>query len=252
MRKRVSVLTRVALGTALLFLAACGEDEVDTTSGALPTVTATATALPTATPTVVAGEARVRVIHGSPDAPAVDVLVDDAVVLSNVPYLAASDYLPVPAGTHNVKVRATGTDVVVIDADLTLAADTDYTVMASDLLASITPLVLVDDRELPGDGQVKVRIIHGAPSAPTVDIYVTAPDGPLDTPTLTDVPFQGVSDYLVIPSGDYRVRVTAANSTDVAIDTGSITLGSNIVGTAIAVDAPGGGAPFSIEVYADR
>src|SRR3954452_20792486 len=44
------------------------------------------------------GEARVRVVHASPDAPNVDVLVDDAKVLSDVPYLAASGYLAVPAG----------------------------------------------------------------------------------------------------------------------------------------------------------
>ena len=45
-----------------------------------------------------AGEARVRVVHASPDAPAVDVLVDGAEVLSDVPFRAASDYLDVAAG----------------------------------------------------------------------------------------------------------------------------------------------------------
>ena len=45
------------------------------------------------------GEARVRVVHASPDAPGVDVLVDDAEVLGDVPYLTASDYLDVPPGT---------------------------------------------------------------------------------------------------------------------------------------------------------
>ena len=54
------------------------------------------------------GEARVRVVHASPDAPDVDVLLDDTVVLSDVPYLAASDYLEAPAGEPNVKVNAAG------------------------------------------------------------------------------------------------------------------------------------------------
>ena len=39
------------------------------------------------------GEARVRVVHASPDAPDVDVLLDDAEVLGDVPYLTASNYL---------------------------------------------------------------------------------------------------------------------------------------------------------------
>ena len=46
-----------------------------------------------------ATEAGVRVVHASPDAPSVDVLVDDAQVLSSVPYLGSSSYLEVPAGT---------------------------------------------------------------------------------------------------------------------------------------------------------
>ena len=53
--------------------------------------------------------ANVRVVHASPDAPNVDVLVDNVVVLTNVPYEAASAYLAVPAGTRNFKVNATGT-----------------------------------------------------------------------------------------------------------------------------------------------
>ena len=44
------------------------------------------------------GEARVRVVHAYPDAPDVDVLLDDAEVLDGVPYRSASDYLDVPAG----------------------------------------------------------------------------------------------------------------------------------------------------------
>ena len=77
------------------------------------------------------GEARVRVVHASPDAPSVDVLLDDAEVLSDVPYLAASDYLAASADDHNLKVNAAGTATTVIDADVTLADGTDYTVIAS-------------------------------------------------------------------------------------------------------------------------
>src|SRR5690606_27820043 len=45
--------------------------------------------------------ARVRVVHASPDAPTVDVWVNDALTLENVPFKAVSDYLSVPGGTYN-------------------------------------------------------------------------------------------------------------------------------------------------------
>src|SRR5690242_6965489 len=42
--------------------------------------------------------AKVRVVHASPDAPAVDVWVDGSKVLSGVTFFTASDYLDLPAG----------------------------------------------------------------------------------------------------------------------------------------------------------
>ncbi len=199
------------------------------------------------------GEARVRVVHASPDAPNVDVLLDDAEVLADVPYLAASDYLQVPAGEHNVKVNAAGTSTSVIDADVDLTDGTDYTVIASGLVASIAPIVLEDDNSAPGSGNARVRAIHGAPSAPAVDIYVTAPGADLEaeTPALSALEFGDVADYIEAPAGDYQVRVTPAGTKTVVIDSGTLSLASGQVRTAIAVDATGGGAPFSLLLLED-
>ena len=198
-------------------------------------------------------EARVRVVHASPDAPNVDVLLDDAEVLSDVPYLAASDYLAASAGDHNLKVNAAGTATTVIDADVTLADGTDYTVVASGLVAEITPIVLVDENSTPEAGNARVRAVHGAPSAPAVDVYVTAPGADIEAvvPVLAGVAFGDVADYLEVPAGDYQVRVTPAGTKTVAIDSGALTLESGQVRTAIAVDAPGGGEPFDILLLAD-
>jgi len=199
------------------------------------------------------GDTRVRVVHASPDAPDVDVQVDDAEVLGDVPYLTASGYLDVPAGDRNLKVNAAGTTTTVIDADVTLVDGTDYTVIASGLVAAIAPIVLEDDNSAPAAGTVKVRAIHGAPSAPAVDIYVTAPGADLTaaTPALTNVEFGDVADYIEAPAGDYQVRVTPTGTKTVVIDSGTLTLVSGQVRSAIAVDATGGGAPFDLLLLED-
>ena len=198
--------------------------------------------------------ARVRVLHASPDAPAVDVLVDGSAVLSNVTFKQASGYLDVPAGARNLKVRASGTSSIVIDVTPTLVAGTDYTVIASGLLAAIQPLLLTDDNTAPAAGNVKVRLAHGAPSAPLVDIYVTAPGASLAgaTPNLTDVPFGIASGYLEVPAGSYQVRICPANTTTVAIDSGTLVLAAGQIRTAVAVDNTGGGAPFGAVLLADK
>ena len=199
------------------------------------------------------GEARVRVVHASPDAPDVDVLLNDADVLGDVPYLTASDYLAVPAGAPNQKVNAAGTTTTVIDADLSLVDGTDYTVIASGLAEAVEPIVLQDDNSTPAAGNARVRAIHGAPSAPSVDIYITAPGADLENtiPLLVSVEFGDVADYVEAPAGDYQVRVTLAGTKTVVIDSGTLTLSSGQVRTAMAVDAVGGGAPFDLLVLED-
>lgn len=198
--------------------------------------------------------AQVRVVHASPDAPAVDVLVDGAKVLDSVTYTVASGYLTVPSGSRNVKVNLYGTGTSVIDANVPLSKDASYTVIAINTAAAIEPLVLTDDRTAPAAGNVKVRLVHAAPSVGDVDIYVTAPGADLATatPTLTGVPFKGASSYLEVPAGDYQVRVTPAGTKTVAIDTGTLTLAAGQIRTGLAVEAPGGGAPLSALLLADK
>ncbi len=199
-------------------------------------------------------EARVRVFHASPDAPAVDVLIDGGRVLENVPYTAASDFLPVEAKKSRVQVNVAGTDTTAIDATLELADNTDYLIVAADKVANITPLVLTADRSHPEAGFAKVRVLHSAASAPSVDVYVTAPGNGISSaaPVLSNVPFKAISDYLTVPAGTYDVAVTVAGTKTVAIQAPGLTVVDGLVATVAALDAVGGGAPFSLAVLDER
>lgn len=200
------------------------------------------------------GSAQVRVVHGSPDAPAVDVLVDGGVVLSNVAYTDASGYLALPPGSRRIQVNVAGTGTSVIDLNASVKRDSAYTLIAANLVANIEPLGLEDDLASPAAGNVKVRLVHGAPNVGPVDIYVTAPNADLAaaTPTLTAVPFKAQSGYLEVPAGDYQVRITPTGTKTVAIDTGPLTLAAGQIRTAIALESAGGGAPLSALLLADR
>jgi hypothetical protein len=219
-------LTTLIVGVAL-FTSACGDD---------------------------AHHSRLRVVHASPDAPNVDVAIDGKTVLTNVPYETASNYLTLNSGTRRVEVRATGTTTDVIDASPSFARNTDYTILAVDFVASIAPLVLTDDNSAPTAGNIKLRLVHASPSAGPVDIYVESPGTDINTvtPTLSNVPFKTASDYLSVPAGSYEVFVTPTGTKTVAIDSGSLTLTAGQIRTAVALDAPGGGAPLTAIILADR
>jgi len=197
-----------------------------------------------------------RVIHASPDAPPVDVIVNDDFdnpLLESVAYPAFSDFIEVPADTYNVKVTAENNPgAIVIDADLMLEAGRQYSVYATDVLANITPFVLVDDTR-PVITEAKVRIVHLAPGAGLVDLYVTAPGADITglAPTFAGVDFQDETGYVSLAAGSYDVTVTVAGTKTVAIGPAPIMVAAGGVYTVAARDAAGGGAPFGLILLDD-
>jgi MYXO-CTERM domain-containing protein len=161
------------------------------------------------------GNAQVRVLHASPDAPAVDVFVNGDRVLSNVPFFTASDYLSLPAGSYRIQISPTGqpADAAVIDANATLAAGTAYTIAATGQVANIQPTIIVDNLSAPASGNVKVRVYHFSPDAPAVDVKLA--DG---TTLISGLAFPNASDYLEVPAGSYSFQVTPAGADAVVID----------------------------------
>ncbi len=210
-----------------------------------------------ATPHMFGQTGRVRVVHASPDAPPVDVLVDGAKVLERLPFREYSEYLSLPAGAHEIRVNVSGTTTTVLQASPTVEAGNDYTAIAVGF-AGKTPalelLLLADDNALPANGNIKVRVVHGAPSAPGVDIYVTTPFETLEgkTAALSSVPFKAASGYLAVPVSLYQARVAVAGTKTIAIDSHRLVTWNQMIRTIIAVDAKDGGAPFDFIILPDR
>jgi hypothetical protein len=223
------------LALSLAFLPACSDDDpADTLTGPPP------------------GMSFVRVSHLSPDAPEVDVWLDGARVLRNVPFRTFSGYLELEAGQHRIQVTAAGTtEPAVIDATVTLDEGASYTVAAVGLLgdASIAARVLVDDRT-PSQG-AEVRFVHASPDAPPVDITLT--DG---TILFGSVSFGETAGTIPVGAGSYDLQVRAAGTSTVVLSFGDVSLaeatnytvyaiGRLVDGTLdalVSVDAPGDGA----------
>lgn len=92
-----------------------------------------------------ADTARVRVIHASPDAPAVDVAVTGGdVLISDLTFPNASEYLEVPAGAYDLEVRPAGTmDVALALPGVQLDGGTVYDIFAIGQVGDGTLTVLV-------------------------------------------------------------------------------------------------------------
>ncbi len=135
--------------------------------------------------------AMVRVIHASPDAPAVDIYAEGvaAPLITDLAYGETSAYLDLDPGTYNIQIRAAGAP-------------------ASPEAFRVIPLF--EEFTAAGAGNAIVRIVHAGADAPTVAVDV-GNDG---APEITD--FERYED-----TGEAGVPLPAGEALQVAIWAGN-------------------------------
>jgi hypothetical protein len=149
------------------------------------------------------GQARLRVAHFSPDAPAVDIFINGELSpVQGLKFRRATGYLDVPAGTYEVGVAPAG-GTPIFTAEVTLAAGTVYTAWANGLLGgSGATAFTVTPSEDAVYGQARVRAVHAIPdvAGSPVDVYVNGAK-------VVTFDFFTVTPYLSLLPGTYDVRV---------------------------------------------
>jgi hypothetical protein len=199
--------------------------------------------------------AQLRLASASPDAGALDLLVNGRTVARGVGSTAASTPTAVESGRATGVVRATGTAAALASVPLTLEAGKSYTVLAAGPRGSLTAMVSVDtgasppvsgpsagptpppaDTVFPSEpfpDAARFRIVHAAPHAPALDPYLIPSGAPLDTlPTLQPFAYGSLAltAELIRSPGHYTVEFTDAGTTHVVLTSGDIdaTAGSAI------------------------
>ena len=170
-----------------------------------------------------------NVLHGSPDAPAVDVVVrTGGKIVSNLAYGQFTPYLSVDPGVYYLDIKPAGSDVIVqtYRADLTGLGGQALRILASGFLGGSPAFglyaVLADGTvlALPASPVARVQVIHNA-IAPTVDVYAN------DDLLIDDFAFRTATPFVFVPAGvdiDLGVAPENSSSADDAIATFSVNL----------------------------
>jgi len=226
--------SKILIAANLLILAACDSNDNDTSPVDPPV-----------------SSAAVQVLHASPDAPAVDVVVNGEVALNDLDYKQSSGWGSLGAGTYSVEIQGIlpgGNATVIGPADLTFEGDTINTVVALNDVQNIEPLVLTQPRTPVSAGAARVWILHAARNVQDlvmgpVDVYVTAPgadlssEAPLGSFNFKEtLPADGPAE---LTAGDYQIRIAVGAPGDpnfvLAFDSGTVTLaeGADLVIAAV-------------------
>jgi hypothetical protein len=174
-------------------------------------------------------KAKVRAIHLSPDAPAVDLFANDGATAaaSGLAFPNSTGYLELDAGTYDFDLAPAGqpasASVLAID-DLALEGGTSYTAAAIGPVASLQALALVDAVDGIPAGSFRVRAIHAAAGVGKVDIWALG-----DTPAkvYSQVDFGVAGDPLDLPAGAYTLGfdVNADATPDLVFETPDLPAG---------------------------
>jgi len=213
----MSLLKKLTLAASIAGLVACGADDDS--------------------------DAYVRILHASPDAPAVDVYVNGELQLSDVAYQDGTGYMKVSDGNANIELRVAGTDTVAASLAESLSSDTYYAAVAVNEVASLD-IAIIEETDTVTDDDVDVRVLHAAPGASSVnvDVYVTDVDAELGASASVDA-LSYLNDQVLndVTEGNYQVRLTADGSTDVIYDSGSVNVAEDAL--IVAVNSEKGRSP---------
>jgi trimeric autotransporter adhesin len=193
-----------------------------------------------------------RVVHDSPDAPALGVTVNGNLtspLLAQLTYEGDTPYdLKLAQGIDRLAVSpAANLNSVLASSAVGVEPFSAHTLYMIGPFAQLSALVTHDDYRRYST-QARLRFIQGSAAANTVDVYLTAPGAGIATatPTYAAVPFAADTGFVSYVQGGYDLTVTAAGSKTPIIGPIGAFLEDGEITTLVMREAPGGGAPYGL------
>lgn len=173
-----------------------------------------------------------RAIHAVPDAPDLRLRFDEYVYRERITFGSASregaeSLLQSSAPPASMTLEYFAPNNVIGDTLLTLDVPIEQDAVSTVVLAgnfdSVEPVVVVTPRRPRPLGSLYFQFVHASPGEGALDVYVTAPDTELTaTAPLATIQPLGHSESVEVPFGATRIRLTAAGSLDVIMDSGEL------------------------------
>jgi hypothetical protein len=206
--------------------------------------------------------AAIRFVNAIPDAPALDLLIDDVPQsdLTDLEFIDVSEYVDLdidpasPPETYNFKVvdSATGT-VEVISADPEPEFGVANTILGAGLYANY-PLqgsqIRDDIRPVATEAKLRVvnasnTVINASNPTGTFDLYVVAPGTVIGLELgIARLDFQeSTAGYISLAAGEYEITITEVGDPTQVINALPVTVVNGGIYTAVAIDSIGGVAP---------
>lgn len=154
--------------------------------------------------------AYVSLYHTSPNAPELDVVVDNNRINSQpFGYTDYTNYLNFRTGDRNFRFNSFNASSALVDTTFNFIDGNFYSLFVINDLSKIEAIVVADSSEAPATGKAKVRFIHLSPDAPAVNIGL---DDESATPLFDSKNFKQVTDFVELDAKRYSFNLTNAGT----------------------------------------
>lgn len=161
--------------------------------------------------------AYVSIYHASPNAPELDVFVDDRQV-NRLEFTDYTGYLNFYTGTRNFKINPFNASNTLIDTTVTFTDGAFYSMFIVNNLPNVEALTVRDSASAPSAGKTKVRFINLSPDANALD--VTSNDS--DSLLFAAQEFKQPSDFLEVDAEQYSFVIKPAGGSDELVSVSDI------------------------------
>lgn len=189
----------------------------------------------------------VRILHASPDAPPVDIYINDKLAVKNLSYKSFTEYVPLKSSVYNIKVfPANSTSNPVINKNLFIPPNSIFTIAASGLLEDIELLPILDKKVDNKDpSKAYLRFVHLSPDAPAVDFYID------DKLIFKNIAFEDITNYIPLAPKNYTIKLKVAGTDNTVLISPNMKLSPNKYYTVYAVGLVSSDPPLQVLIPLD-
>jgi hypothetical protein len=164
----------------------------------------------------------VSIYNASPDAPGLDVIVDERRINSNpFDYTDYSGYLNFFTGNRNIKVNAANATNSYVDTTFNLLDGKAYSLFLIDRASKLEALLVRDSAAAPEAGKAMIRFIHLSPDADALDVVAK---GATDTTAFNATSFKQASQFQSVNAESVTFDVKKAGAADTLLSSNNINL----------------------------
>ena len=154
--------------------------------------------------------AYVSIYNASPDAPELDVSVDNRQIFSQpLSYTDYTRYLNFYTGDRELMISPFNANNALVDTTINFQPNRAYSVFIADDVADLSAVVVEDNVDAPAAGKALVRMIQLSPDAAAVDLVEE--DG---SSLFTNQVFKQASEFKAMDADRYHLKLNAVGSND--------------------------------------